>query len=142
LSLAFLYSLQGFKSFFNVSVEIKHGIKDVPHDTFFVDNVSYPSRQNPESCRNFVQLSDFTSSIAEKGKRKIVFSSELLVGLGGVIANAYNFSTGILEDLMAIAKGAGFLGTTGGVVFGIKINDHIFLAPKVREADFGTVLGF
>jgi len=46
----------------------------------------------------------------------------------------------LLEGREAVAKGAGFLGAAGGVVFGIEIEDDIF-AFDFGERDFATTAG-
>ncbi len=65
----------------------------------------------------------------------LIFGGEFLVILLRIIANPNYFCTCVFENFVAISKSASLCCASGGVVFGIEVDDNIFLPPKIFEAD-------
>src|SRR6185295_4879054 len=81
-----------------------------------------------------VGLRDRGLFVAQQREGQVELLDELLVRLFAVQAHTENDGSRLLHRSDGIAKVARFLGTTGGVIFGVKIEHHL-LARKTLQAD-------
>jgi hypothetical protein len=83
-----------------------------------------------------VEVDDGVVFVGDEGEGESVLLDELGVALDGVGADAEE--EGFLFDLgPGVAEGAGLGGASGGVVFGVEVQDD-FLAAEVAEGEGGV----
>ena len=73
---------------------------------------------------------DFFFGIAQQGKGNIEFCCKFLVGCFVVRGNAQDSRIEFLEFAVNVTESLGFLGSPGGVVLGIKVDDNV-LASEI-----------
>ncbi len=87
-----------------------------------------------------VVLHDLFVVIGQQREWKFEFLDKSVVRLDGVGAHAQNNGAALSEFLEVIAKGAGFLGATGRVVFWVKIENDV-LPFKIGQGNFSATTG-
>lgn len=79
--------------------------------------------------------------VAEQRERNVVFLDEFPVGGLVVRRNAENDGVAVLEFTQKVTESLGFLGSPGGVVFGIKIENHVFPREILQGNLFAVLIG-
>ena len=97
--------------------------EDVAHNPLLVDNIGDAARQQSESRRDAVLLSERATGIAEQDVGQAVLHGETLVRINCVGADADYFCARIFEDFVAITKGTRLGGTAGRVVLALLFYD-------------------
>ena len=96
----------------------------MPDYALLVNYVRHPTGEETEGVGNAIQLPDLASLVAEQGEREPVPFCKATVRLHRVRANPYNLGIELSEFFVVVPEGAGFHGTSGGVVFGVEEQDH------------------
>lgn len=125
-----------------MSLEVQLGVENMTDNSLFVDDIGDSAGENEEGGGNPIEFTHLISLITEEGEGEVVFLGKLFMGGDGIATNANHFGSRIAKGGITIPKGAGFGGTAGGVVFGVKIQHHGFLPFKVTEAHRFAVLVF
>jgi hypothetical protein len=110
--------------FFNFAVRSDpHGGTDDTHGDLAV-HFLFP--------KGFVLGHHFFFRVAQNKKRDLGLFNEFLVGCFTVRGNSQYNRVEFLEFAVYVTESLGFLGSPGGVVFGIKIDNDVF-APEILE---------
>src|SRR5215211_1692147 len=107
--------------------------ENVPDYALLVNYVRHPTGEETKGVGNSIQLPDLASLVAEQGEGEAVLFCKAPVRLHGVRANPYNLGIELSEFLVIVPEGAGFLGTSGGVVFGVEEQDHGLSIQEIFE---------
>jgi hypothetical protein len=81
---------------------------------------------------NIIGVNDFLFVVDDECEWEIQFLCKFFVALRGVGTDAQDDGVFFLEFIVPIPEPAGFLGASGGVVLGIKIQDDVF-AAEIRK---------
>ena len=71
-----------------------------------------------------VGVRDLAIGIGQQGEVQLVFGNELLVARRRIEAHADHFYLVLLQVRHPVPEAAGFLRASGGVVFGVEIEQH------------------
>ena len=85
------------------------------------------------TLQTLLMLAFFTTIGMMASVKVVKQGGKLLVGCGGVLADADDHHAPLLEYAIGCGEGAGLAGAAGGVVPGIEIQHHL-LAPEVGQA--------
>src|SRR5699024_1808262 len=118
---------------------------DMLDDAFFIDNKGRAFRTHVSATHEFlfpknaIIIDHFFVFIRNEGKRQIVFAFKFFVAFGAVNADANDFITFFLQIFVIIPEVTGLSRAAGGIVFGIKIKDHLF-AFVIFQRDLLAIL--
>ena len=70
-------------------------------------------------------LQELRGGVGEEAEGQVVFAAEAGVGFDAVFADTDDVVTGGREGFVVVAEGAGFGRASGGVVFGIEVDDGL-----------------
>ena len=70
-----------------------------------------------------------------------MFAGKLAVGGNGIFGDTKDRHPKFFEFLCGVTKRTGFFGAAGGIVFGIKINNHPFAPVVGKSMNFLILVG-
>src|SRR4030067_228034 len=105
--------------------------ENVCNSPLFVNDVRYPSGNNPQRRRNSIQLSNSVISIAQQGIWQLMVICKFLMRLHALGAYADNFSAQFVEGFIGIPESLRFSGTHPRLIHRIKEKDNVLFSKKL-----------
>src|SRR5262245_49315668 len=124
---------------FHVLGRLELRVEHVPHHALAIDDEGHPPGEEAECRRHAVLLAHRAAPVGEQEERQLVLGGEFLVRRLAVGADPDHLGAGVLQVLVLVTEGTGFLGAPRRVVLRVEVEDDGLLAAVVGQPDRATV---